>query len=220
MAMTPTRLLLCLLPAPLFAVGCGATVTPDDGSGPADGGAVVDQSGAPADARFDVDADCDNVACPSLSGSCLGPWSTQGRPDAGSCPPPRQLDADGGAGCVQVVLGRFNDVKQYIDCPGYVVLNLAAYTVQRNDEFIACAAAGELGATCAPGILIASPDENIPVPPTMSHIPTELCQLRACSCHVTVQSMSPGSVTSCSHPVPLPIPLPDGGARDLRGASR
>ena len=125
---------------------------------------------------FDLARDCAGIACPSLPASCAGPWSNQGRPDAGACPAP----GDG----VTVVLGRFNDIRQYINCPGFLVLNLSDYTVEENDQYIACAAAGKLGGS----ILVASPLANIPRPPTASRTPVELCQLAACGCRVSLGS--------------------------------
>src|SRR5690242_19410132 len=89
------------------------------------------------------------ITCPTPK-DCGRNWNDKGRDPAwGDCAPPPA------GGCTQVVFGRFNDMKKYLGCPGYVTLNLKDWTQKKNDEFVACAASGQLGATCSPEILIA-----------------------------------------------------------------
>ena len=140
-----------------------------------------------------------DVPCLPPPDKCTGPdsagWSNKPRPaDAGPCPAPPAP-----AGCTQYVIGRQKDVEKYINCPGYNVLNRDDYDQHPglNDLFIACAACGN--ATCTPGILIASGNEDIPDwkkdgGPWSS---TELCQLNK-YCTVTTKNGATGSVTNCN----------------------
>ncbi|MFE8602822.1 hypothetical protein [Archangium violaceum] len=140
-----------------------------------------------------------DVPCLPKPDKCTGPdsagWSNKPRPaDAGPCPAPPTP-----AGCTQYVIGRQKDVEKYINCPGYNVLNRDDYNQRPglNDLFIACAACGN--ATCNPGILIASGNEQIPDHsndggPWSS---TELCQLNK-YCTVTTNNGAVGSVTNCN----------------------
>jgi hypothetical protein len=93
------------------------------------------------------------------------------------------------------VLGRFDDMKKYIGCPGYIVLNLKKWTKKLNDEFIGCVAAGKVGATCTPPILIASSSTGIPNDGNQTE--KELCQLDACGCKVTVKADDSVDVAKC-----------------------
>ncbi len=128
------------------------------------------------------------ITCPKPK-DCGRKWSDKPRDPAwGPCAPPPD-------GCTQVVFGRFDDTKKYLGCPGYITLNLKAWTQQKNDEFVGCAFAGELGGTCKPEILIASTNANIP--DTGSVCSTELCQLNACKCTVLVSATGTGSVKDC-----------------------
>lgn len=131
-------------------------------------------------------ADCPAVACPAAV-KCDRNWNDAGRKaDWPACAPP---PADG---CSQVVFGRFEDMKKYIGCPGYITLNLKNWTKDLNDEFVGCAAAGLLGATCKPPILVASKDGDIPNDGNTTE--RELCQLHKCGCVVTTNAGGTGGV--------------------------
>ena len=129
--------------------------------------------------------------------TCDGPdqdgWSNDARPeDAGPCPDPPA------GGCTQIVIGRLADTARYIDCPGYIVLNRSDWTIDLNDNFIACAAACEIG-TCDPSIIVVSTREEIPdfnEDFTMTTVTSrELCQLNNSGCTVTMAgNAGPGSV--------------------------
>lgn len=124
--------------------------------------------------------------------ACMGPdedgWSNLGSSEEEPCPPP-------GGDCVQAVLGRLADTARYIDCPGYVVLNRDDWSIDLNDDFIACLDMCSVG-TCDPPILIASPEASIPDYSDdfmeTSVTSRELCQLHNAGCEVVVEGDAPG----------------------------
>ena len=144
------------------------------------------------------------VACPLVPRSCAGPWQNQApfpdQPRPADYPKCAEPPWNGGK---QVVLGRHDDIKQYIGCPGYITLNLSNWTKDKDNEFIACAAAGKLGATAEPPILIASGWDSISPDPNAFRA---LAQLRMCKCTMQVAEHGPGSVTRCPPPVSASLP--------------
>src|SRR5262249_17219025 len=108
------------------------------------------------------------IPCPKAPRNCGRVWDNKPRPRAwGACAPPPA------GGCSQVIFGRFEAAgaapseltKKYLGCPGYITLNLRRWTGALNDQFVACAAADRLGATCNPKIKIVTKDAQIPDPP-------------------------------------------------------
>ncbi len=132
------------------------------------------------------------IPCPKAPKKCDRVWDNKPRDPAwGACEPPPA------GGCNQVIFGRFNVAgaapseltKKYLGCPGYITLNLKKWTQKLNDEFVACAATDQLGATCNPKIKIVTKDGQIPDPPD-STTSIEICQLKACGCAVTRAGMA------------------------------
>lgn len=170
----PRRLDAALL-APValaLAVAAGGCLEP----------APDDAVGTTAD-EIDMSKCDEGVKCPKPK-DCGRVWDDAGRkPDWPACAAPPT------GGCIQVVLGRFDDMKQYLGCPGYVTLNLKNWTEKINDEFIGCLGDDQLKpppgkAFCEPMVLLASGSGAIP--DTKNQTRTELCQLDACGCKVTV----------------------------------
>jgi len=95
------------------------------------------------------------------------------------------------------VLGRFPEINQYHGCPGYIVLNSSSWTPEMNDSFVACAAAGRLGATCNPPIKIVSGWGRIE---HASVTLREMLQLRSCGCapKVAEDDYAEGEAGSCA----------------------
>ena len=138
--------------------------------------------------------------CPLAAADCNGPWSDKARDP--SWPPCADAPK---FGCRQVVLGRFGDIQRYIGCPGYITLNLADWSAEKNDRFIACAAAGRLGATCNPPVLIASGKTNIPDTTVTNR---EIGQLTSCGCTMTVNKDTPGFALACPNGLHGPVACP------------
>jgi hypothetical protein len=140
-------------------------------------------------------------SCPLVPADCNGPWNERQRdPRWPACADPPK------GGCTQVVLGRFEDIRQYIGCPGYVTLDLYEPTAEASDRFVACAAAGRLGATCNPPIVIAGSGlANIPAAALAVH---QTNQLKSCGCTMTVNQLNPGFVLACPKGLPSPVACP------------
>lgn len=158
------------------------------------------QKGAVAALETKVALPPGTAACPLTPADCNGPWSD--KPRDASWPP--CADAPKG-GCKQAVLGRFGDIKSYIGCPGYITLNLEDWSAEKNDRFIACAAAGRLGATCVPPIHIASGRAHVP---ETSVTFRELGQLKSCGCTMTVNEKTQGFALACPKGLHGPIACP------------
>jgi hypothetical protein len=126
-----------------------------------------------------------------------GTWSDKPRDPSW---PPCADPPDGG--CKQVVLGRFGDIQRYIGCPGYVTLNVKAWSWEKNDRFIACAVKGRLGATCNPPILVASGSSRYT---PLNVTGRETSQLTACGCTMRVNEHAPGFVLACPNGVHGPV---------------
>lgn len=140
------------------------------------------------------------VSCPLAPDDCNGPWSDKPRdPSWPPCADPPKL------GCKQVVLGRFGDIQRYLGCPGYITLNVADWSAEKNDRFVACAAAGRLGATCNPPILIASGKSNIPDTTVTSR---EVGQLSKCGCTMTLNEKTQGFALACPNGLHGPVACP------------
>ncbi|WP_324951349.1 hypothetical protein [Archangium sp.] len=174
-------LLVALLTA--LAMGCGGVTDPNDGDGGTKDGSEIDFDTCPA-----------NLSCPPRPSpeACSGDWwnsAGRGQPAPADCP-------GVSSSCATVILGRCNaqydDICKYRNCPGHIALNMKddkdageeAWSIGKNDLFIACAAAGLLDNQC-PNIVIGSPSEHIPTPKpgeTGSVTYRELCQLNACGC--------------------------------------
>ena len=105
----------------------------------------------------------------------------------------------------QVVLGTDEDLKPYLGCPGYITLNLtlADWTQEKNDQFVACAAADRLGATANPPILVASGWDKINSDPIAFRA---LAQLRMCRCTMKVGEAGEGGVDRCPAPASASLP--------------
>ncbi|HKZ04541.1 MAG TPA: hypothetical protein VJU81_03650 [Methylomirabilota bacterium] len=129
-------------------------------------------------------------SCPLIPEDCNGPWNERQRdPGWPACLEPPK------GGCKQVVLGRSEDIRQYIGCPGYITLDRYEPTAEASDRFIACAAAGRLGATCNPPIIIAGSGlANMPAAALAVH---QTNQLKSCGCTMTVNQLNPGFVLAC-----------------------
>jgi len=103
------------------------------------------------------------------------------------------------------VIGRQSDTSRYINCPGYIVLNRSDWTIELNDNFIACAAACDLG-TCDPPVIVVSSRDTIPdfqeEPGGTTVTSRELCQLHNAGCTATLADENgPGSVDcGCAAP--------------------
>jgi hypothetical protein len=139
-----------------------------------------------------------DASVPTSPEACAGPdadgWSNQPRSaDAGPCPPPPD-------GCTQVVIGRLADTAAYIGCPGYIVLNRSDWTIDLNDQFIACVAACNLG-TCDPPVIVVSRSEDIPdfnVDYTQTSVTSrELCELINAGCAVTMADDTGPGLVEC-----------------------
>jgi hypothetical protein len=161
------------------------------------------------------------LACPAVPGDCrlfealvkdaatgkearrkvpFNEWEPDGKPLA-IVSPARKPDwapckAPPPGGCRQVVLGRFPEINQYHGCPGYIVLNTTSWTPEVNDQFIACAAAGRLGATCSPPIKIVSGWARID---HASVTLREMLQLRRCGCapQIAEDAYAEGEAGAC-----------------------
>jgi hypothetical protein len=87
------------------------------------------------------------------------------------------------------------DTARYIGCPGYIVLNRDDWSIELNDEFIACINMCAVG-TYDPPILIASPRASIPDYSedfTQTSVTSrELCQLHNAGCDVVVEVTGEG----------------------------
>ncbi len=138
--------------------------------------------------------------CPLAAADCNGPWSD--KPRDPSWPPCADAPK---FGCRQVVLGRFGDIQRYIGCPGYITLNLEDWSQEKNDRFIACAAAGRLGATCNPPVHIASGWTKVPSTTVTAR---ELGQLTSCGCTMTVNQETQGFALACPNGLHGPVACP------------
>ena len=120
-----------------------------------------------------------------------------------ACPAPPQ-EADGSE-CTQVVLGRMPDVERFKGCKGYVFLNRSDWTIELNDEFVACSVSGRMGATCSTPILIASGWKDTDGKTEGRGIGAdsitarEMCQLRMCNWDVQLHQSKPGAARFMAH---------------------
>jgi hypothetical protein len=167
----------------------------------------------------------DAISCPSPSGDCrlfatmvkdaasggqarrnvpYNEWEPDGKPLETTAP--KRVNKDGTpyavckppppGGCRQIVLGRFPEINQYHGCPGYIALNSSNWSLEMNDSFIGCAAAGRLGGTCNPPIKIVSGWGRIE---QASVTLREMLQLRRCGCapQIAEDDYAEGEAGSC-----------------------
>ena len=142
---------------------------------------------------------CELAPAAGPAADCTGPdeagWSNQERPlDAAPCPP---APPDG---CIVPILGRLKDTQHYINCEGYIVLNRTDWTIEMNDRFIACVAAGELG-SCEAAAWVVSPRSDVPDFKEDFRETTvtsrEMCQLHNLQCDVEFATSDEVGIVEC-----------------------
>lgn len=114
-----------------------------------------------------------------------------------SCPLPV---VESGQACKQVLVGRFLQIGPYIDCTDhYIALNRDDWTIDVNDDFVYCAATGQLGATCEARLQLVSGQRYVQDHGSHGSPVTarELCQFHRMGCQIEDWGYDHGTVIKC-----------------------
>lgn len=114
-----------------------------------------------------------------------------------NCPIPA---TNGERACVQIVVGRYLQTGSYVNCPAhYSALNRSDWTIDVNDDFVYCAATGQLNATCETSIALLSGDRYVQDFGSYKDPVTarELCQFKKMGCEFEDWGYDRGTAIKC-----------------------